>query len=162
MIKILITILIFIISTFFQSTLFAQDTIVSYPSFELFVSTSYASGLRIGGRYYMIDNISVESSIGQDVVNLFSPSDNNFRGSIGINYHIDYNSKLYLNATYAQIINMPMSTTGYIISFNIGSLPLIKKGIGFYYSGGIWLKKLFKIKAYYLLPNFELGLFHRF
>jgi len=160
MLKILTTV-IFIL-TLFQYTLCAQDTIVSFPSFELYAGASYSSGLRIGGRWYIIENLSVESSVGQDLVNLFSPSDNNFRGSLGITFHAGYHSNLFINSTYTQIINAPINFSGYAISLNIGSLSLTREGLNFYYSGGLWLKKLYNIKAYYFLPNIELGLFYRF
>jgi len=139
-------------------SIFAQENQSIFPLFDLYGSASYSSGLRLGPRMQISEHFSFETGFGIDVANFLVPSDVNYRYSIGINWHKSFESKLVVNLTYVQLLRPPKWTTnGYAISLNIGSLSLIDGGFHFFYSGGIWLKRLRNIDYTYFLPNLEIG-----
>jgi len=144
-------------------SIFAQENQSIFPLFDLYGSASFSSGLRLGPRVQISENFSFETGFGRDVANFISPSDEEYRYSIGINWHKSFDSKLVVNLTYVQLFRPPNWTSnGYAISLNIGSLSLIDCGFHFFYSGGIWIKRLRNNDFTYILPNLEIGVGWRF
>ena len=144
-------------------SILAQENDNIFPLFDVYGSASYSSGLRLGLRVQVSNHFSVETAYGPDIVYYLAPSDENYKYSIGINWHKGYDSKLIVNLTYIQFIYPAEYTAhGYAISLNVGSLTLIEEGFHFFYSGGIWLKREGDTNYTYVLPNLEIGVGWRF
>jgi hypothetical protein len=145
--------------------IFAQEELEKkLPTYCIYASASISAGLRVGGIIQIHDNLGLEGSFGKDIANFIGPSDPNLRYSFGITIFPNFNYSFIINTTYSFIDYLSDTfnfNNEYIISLNVGSFDINKRGLIFFYKAGINLKNINSYQnnnSFIYYPNFDIGI----